>query len=493
MADYRLSVKVVSRSTGRSAVAAAAYRAGEQLQDGRTGEVHDYTRRGGVEHTEIRAPKNAPAWTQEREKLWTQAELAEKRINSQTAREIQISLPHELNEEQRKELVNQWVDKQLVARGMVADIAIHSPSRSGDNRNFHAHILLTTRNIDGQKFTEKNREWNSKEVLGEWRKSWAEAQNIALEKALGKDAPKVTHESYKDRGIEKFPTKHLGPAQAARERAGKETWRGNYNKGARTANEKMFMAKAKARATQRTLAPHEVRSIDGVIAELSLRAKTQKEKLLEVRAKIEQATKQAKEANREGFVAVRNEVMGDSYSQMKAAEKAARIAEYRASKTSIRSELMGIIHSPTKHLIRKAERVFAAVEARAKAELFRKEYLQRKEFLSSKEAKKFVAEKVRNTTENSVNWRSEERKFRREYAKLSREGEKIDKAFRAAEHIKNAGISGVKMTAQKVTEAGYTQEVMGDIAAALKRMTPEQWDRARAASRSKQHGQEQGR
>lgn len=493
MADYRLSVKVVSRSTGRSAVAAAAYRAGEQLQDGRTGEIHDYTRRGGVEHVEIRAPKNAPAWTQNREKLWTEAEKAEKRINSQTAREIQISLPHELNAEQRKELVNQWVDQQLVGRGMVADIAIHAPSKGGDQRNFHAHILLTTRDISGEKFTEKNREWNSKSVLSEWRESWAKAQNIALEKALGKDAPKVTHESYVDRGIEKFPTKHLGPAQSARERQGKETWKGNYNRGAKTANDKMTAARGKARATQRTLAPHEVRSIDGVMAELALRAKTQREKLIEAKTKIDHAVIEGKKANREGFVAVRNEVIGTSYADMKAAEKAARSAEYRASKTSIRSELMGIIHSPTKHLIRKAERVFAAMEARAKAELARKEYQQRKEFLSSKEAQKFVSEKVRNSTENSVNWRSEERKFRREYARLSREGEKIDKSFRAAQIIKNAGINDVKMTAKKVTEAGYSQEVMGDIAATLKRMTPAQWDKARAATRARQQGQEQGR
>ena len=227
VADYRLSVQFLSRSDNRSAVAAAAYRAGECLTDERREAVHDYSRKGGVVHAEIMAPEAAPGWVQSRESLWNAVEKTETRRNSQVAKELQLSLPAELNFEQRLALTRAFVRENFVAKGMVADVAIHAPSRAGDQRNHHAHVMLTTREIGPDGFIRtKNRDWNSKAQLQEWRENWATIQNRHLVQALGKDAPQVSHQSYAERGIAKAPGRHLGPEATAMERKGERTRRG---------------------------------------------------------------------------------------------------------------------------------------------------------------------------------------------------------------------------------------------------------------------------
>jgi hypothetical protein len=180
---------MISRSQGRSATAAAAYRVAERIEDRRTGLVFDYAARGGVDHTEILAPDHAPDWVYDRSELWNRVEESETRKNSQVAREVRVALPDELTHTQRLELVREFVRGQFVDRGMVADIALHAPGREGDERNHHAHILLTTREIDaegsvpGGGFTTKNRDWNKVEVLEGWREAWARDSNAALERA----------------------------------------------------------------------------------------------------------------------------------------------------------------------------------------------------------------------------------------------------------------------------------------------------------------------
>ena len=227
MADYRLSVQFISRSDARSAVAAAAYRAGDRLTDERRETVHDYTRKGGVVHAEIMAPEAAPGWAKGRESLWNAVEKTETRRNSQVAKELQLSLPAELNAEQHLALTRAFVAENFVAKGMVADVAIHAPSREGDQRNHHAHIMLTTREIGPDGFIRtKNRDWNSKAQLQEWRENWAQIQNRHLVQALGKDAPQVSHQSYAERGIAQAPGRHLGPEATAMERKGERTRRG---------------------------------------------------------------------------------------------------------------------------------------------------------------------------------------------------------------------------------------------------------------------------
>ena len=181
MAIYHLRATMISRSAGRSATAAAAYRTAERIEDRRTGLVFDYRARGGVDHVETLAPADAPAWVQDRAALWNAVELAETRKNSQVAREIRVALPHELDHGQRLELVRDFCQREFVDRGMVADIALHAPGREGDERNHHAHILLTTREIGPEGFTTKNRDWNAKELLEGWREAWAQDTNRALE------------------------------------------------------------------------------------------------------------------------------------------------------------------------------------------------------------------------------------------------------------------------------------------------------------------------
>ena len=189
MAIYHLRATMISRSQGRSATAASAYRVAERIEDRRTGLTFDYAARSGVDHTEILAPDHAPDWVRDRSELWNRVEESETRKNSQVAREVRVALPDELTHAQRVALVRDYAQAQFVDRGMVADIALHAPGREGDERNHHAHILLTTREIDaegsvpGGGFTTKNRDWNKVEVLEGWREAWARDSNAALERA----------------------------------------------------------------------------------------------------------------------------------------------------------------------------------------------------------------------------------------------------------------------------------------------------------------------
>ena len=174
---------MISRSQGRSATAAIAYRVAERIEDRRTGLVFDYAAKGGVDHTEILAPDHAPDWVRDRSELWNRVEESETRKNSQVAREVRVALPAELTHDERVALVRGFAQAQFVDRGMVADIALHAPGREGDERNHHAHILLTTREVDADGFTTKNRDWNKVEVLEGWREAWARDSNAALERA----------------------------------------------------------------------------------------------------------------------------------------------------------------------------------------------------------------------------------------------------------------------------------------------------------------------
>ena len=211
MAIYHLRATMISRSHGRSATAASAYRVAERIEDRRTGLTFDYAAKGGVDHTEILAPDHAPDWVHDRSELWNRVEESETRKNSQVAREVRVALPDELTHAQRVALVRDYAQTQFVDRGMVADIALHAPGREGDERNHHAHILLTTREIDAEGFTTKNRDWNKTELLEGWREAWARDSNAALERAGIED--RVDHRTLKAQRDEA-----LELASAARER-----------------------------------------------------------------------------------------------------------------------------------------------------------------------------------------------------------------------------------------------------------------------------------
>ena len=218
MAIYHLSVKTISRSAGRSATAAAAYRAGVKITDERTGELHDYTRKGGIEYTELVLPTSAPEWTTDRAALWNAAEQAETRKNSTVAREFEIALPSEFSPEERQRLAVDFA-KEIVARHRcAADVAIHAPGKGGDNRNYHAHILCSTRRLTPEGFTEKTRELDERKSgeVDRWRERFAELQNERFQEN-GIDAH-VDHRSLKAQSIDREPTEHLGVAATGYER-----------------------------------------------------------------------------------------------------------------------------------------------------------------------------------------------------------------------------------------------------------------------------------
>ncbi len=204
MASYHLSVKNIGRSSGRSAVASAAYRAREKLYDERQNRKFDYSKQEDLGHAEILTPSHAPEWMKDREKLWNGVEAAEKRKDSRLAKEVEVALPKELSLDQNKALLKEFVTQNFIKEGRIADIAIHT-----NEQNPHAHIMLTTREIVGDGFGKKVRGWDKKEHLLKWRKSWADIQNEHLLKH-GFDI-NVDHRSHAERGIDIEPQKHLGP------------------------------------------------------------------------------------------------------------------------------------------------------------------------------------------------------------------------------------------------------------------------------------------
>lgn len=220
MAIFHLSVKTISRSGGRSATAAAAYRAGDKITDSRTGEVHDYTRKGGVESATVIVPDDAPEWSRDRGKLWNEVEQAESRKNSTVAREFEIALPAELSAVERERLAHDFAGELVIRHKCVADVAIHAPGKKGDNRNHHAHILLSTRRLGPGGFGQKTRELDDqktgKALVTEWRARFAEMQNERLRQAG--IVMRVDHRSLEAQGIDREPTQHLGPCATAYER-----------------------------------------------------------------------------------------------------------------------------------------------------------------------------------------------------------------------------------------------------------------------------------
>jgi hypothetical protein len=200
----------------QSAVAAAAYRSGQRLRDERTNSLHDYSRKRGVIHREIFAPPQAPTWSKNRQALWSRAELAEPRKNSTVAREFECALPTILTEQERLEVARRFCEELVDRHKFALDLSIHEPAivvqhGDADRRNFHAHILTTTRRLVGDEFTEKCRELDDVKV-GEvryWRKRWELLVNEALERA-GHAEQKVDCRSHSERGLDDIPTVKIG-------------------------------------------------------------------------------------------------------------------------------------------------------------------------------------------------------------------------------------------------------------------------------------------
>ena len=225
-------MKPISRSSGRSAVAAAAYRSAQSLVNERDGLTHDFTRRDGVEHCEIVLPASVDAaWALDRSQLWNTAERAENRADARVAREFEIALPHELDAEQRLALTRSFALDLANRHGAAVDFAIHLPHGATDVRNTHAHLMMTTRTVSADGLGEKTPiEWKNARLLSEHRptsqmqlrdirQSWEQHANEHLARA-GHEA-RVDHRSHQERGLELLPTQHMGVHATQMERRGK--------------------------------------------------------------------------------------------------------------------------------------------------------------------------------------------------------------------------------------------------------------------------------
>ena len=252
MAIYHCSTKTVNRSSGRSSVAAAAYRAGDEIKDQRTGLNHDFTRKEGVAYSEIISNLDIEI---KRAELWNLAEEKENRKDARTAREWVIALPDELNPEQRTHLAKDFAQSLVDRYNVVADLAIHEPSKGGSDKNHHAHILLTTRQAqldqDHQltlttktaiELSNTKRKTlgmtTSQEEIKEIRAAWADLANKALEQAGYQD--RIDHRSYVDQGKDLQPTIHEGSKVTQLRRQGIETEISRFNDEIKHQNEKLL-------------------------------------------------------------------------------------------------------------------------------------------------------------------------------------------------------------------------------------------------------------
>ena len=222
MAIYHHSVSIVKRSAGQSAVGAAAYRAGQKIVDERTGIIHDYTRKLGVDYSVILSPVNAD-WIADRQQLWNKIEAAEKRHDARLSREVSLALPNELDRDYQIALVNEYVRENYISCGMIADINFHRL----ESNNPHVHIMLSLRelktNEHGQVyFGNKNRDWDTRDLLIQQRQNWETLANQYLADA-GYDRVKIDCRSLEAQGINRVSQIHLGPHAASMRAKGKAT------------------------------------------------------------------------------------------------------------------------------------------------------------------------------------------------------------------------------------------------------------------------------
>ena len=287
MAVYHFSAKTVSRASGRSSTAAAAYRAGERIVDARTGEIHDYTRKGGVVDGAVFLPGGG---TMDRAELWNKVEAHHKRGDATVAREFVVALPAELDAAQRQELARTYARELADRYGVGVDLNIHAPGK-GDQRNHHAHVLLTAcycgpTGVLGKKAVELDpihcQRQKLPNVVEVERERWERHANWALEKA-GQDA-RIDHRSLEAQGIyDRAPTVHLGPtATAIKRRGGVSTIEERAKEQAAE-----FMAEMQAQAALLRAAERDVAELEALIAAAEWEARPVSERLAEVRQEQE--------------------------------------------------------------------------------------------------------------------------------------------------------------------------------------------------------------
>lgn len=249
---YHLSTKVIKRSEGRSAVGASAYRSASKMVDDRSGKSFNYSKKHGVLETGCFMMNSDRTLTSiDRETLWNVAEKTERRKDSRTAREIIVNLPHELTHQERKKIVERFSSVLMHRYGVAVDWAMHAPDKQGDQRNYHAHIMLTTREIsleNGQiklgkrtdleqanKDLKKQNKDSTQDQIKTLRRDFADITNAILSEN-NIDA-RIDHRSFKDRGLYVLPTQKLGWQATEAERSGIKTHKGDINRAIQAYND----------------------------------------------------------------------------------------------------------------------------------------------------------------------------------------------------------------------------------------------------------------
>lgn len=476
-------------------IAAAAYRAGVALHDERLEMAFDYRGKGGIEHAEIMAPEGAPASFGDRGRLWNAAEAADKRVDSRPAREILVALPHELNAEQRRALVRDFIAEHVVAKGMVADVSLHVPDKHGDQRNHHAHVLVTTREVTPDGFGRKVAEWTSPELVRSWRSGWEAVQNRHLEQALGREAPKVSAKSLADRGLDRKPTIHLGPAASAIERRGEASERGEVNRAIGAEN------------TERRALGREVQESEDALVSGAPKAERSTRDMAEEFASLHQAYVREHaelKVRREGLKGpppvrvadVRGEVLGD-------AERAARSARACLALTqkgveegrAKRASLHRWITNP-------ARMIWAKHAALNRLDCVRREHARavaqlrvRQQWLGSEAGQAYVARRVEPAQIAAAAVRSEQRTLER---RMRRVAKRADAVLQIREKLLVARELGHKSLPVSTRTLGMTQfarEVDRATMAALKTHAPERVREARGRllTKDREAGRVRGR
>lgn len=234
MAIYHFSAKIISRASGRSAVAAAAYRSASRLHDERLGRDHDFSNKSGVVHSEIMLPEGAPERMRDREALWNEVEATEKRKDAQLAREVEFAIPREMTKEQGIALSREFVAREFVERGMVADLNVHWDIGADGEAKPHAHVMLSLREVGPEGFGAKEREWNATALLQHWREEWASHVN---ERCASLDIEaRIDHRSYDAQGIDLEPQHKIGAAGARRDARGQDAERAEDHRTIARAN-----------------------------------------------------------------------------------------------------------------------------------------------------------------------------------------------------------------------------------------------------------------
>ena len=233
-ANFRLNV--ITRSAGRSAVGAsayrsasavacAAYRAGDRVQDDRYDKTHDYTNKHNVMHAQIITPDGAPEWMKDRQQLWNAVEAGEKRKDARLAKEVVLVLPRNLTFEQHKAVVEEFVHDNITKHGLIADYAIHNPDASDGGKNPHAHIMFTLRPVEGNGFGKKLTGYanvlDSPDLVPQWRNAYEKLLNNASEQASSEI--RFDMRNYKQKGIDRQPQPKIGPKVTYLEKRGYQT------------------------------------------------------------------------------------------------------------------------------------------------------------------------------------------------------------------------------------------------------------------------------